>query len=156
MIVRDLVPDDREAVREALIECGAFSPEEVKVALDMVESGLNGDYSLPAIETEGQVRGYACIGKATLTAGAWYVYWICVHPSFQGRGIGRRLQERIEEVVRAAGGDRLVVETSGRADYERTRCFYREAGFAVAGRIPGFYKPGDDCVIYCKVLQGAA
>ncbi len=156
MTVRELAAEDRDAVREALVECGAFSAEEVTVALDMVDSGLAGDYGLPAIETEGRVRAYACIGRASLTASAWYVYWICVHPSFQGRGIGRRLQERVEEMVRDAGGDRLVVETSGRPDYQRTRSFYRQAGFTMAGRIPDFYKPGDDCVIYYKVLGGSA
>ena len=156
MTVRELVPADREAVREALVDCGAFSPQEVSVALDMVDSGLHGDYALPAIEIEGRVRGYACIGRATLTASAWYLYWICVHPSVQGRGVGRLLQARVEEAVRHSGGDRLVVETSGRPDYDRTRHFYRQAGFTEVGRIPDLYKAGDDCVLYCKVLGGAA
>jgi ribosomal protein S18 acetylase RimI-like enzyme len=105
---------------------------------------------------EGKVRGYACIGKAPLTAAAWYIYWICVHPSVQRTGVGRRLQSHIEQLVRAAGGNRLVLETSARADYERTRRFYRDAGFTEAGRIPDFYKPGDDCLVYFKALERAA
>jgi ribosomal protein S18 acetylase RimI-like enzyme len=156
MTVRDLVAGDCAAVREALEDCGVFSQEEVRVAMEMVASGLEGGYSLPAIEIDGKVRGYACIGKAPLTVAAWYIYWICVHPSRQGTGIGRRLQARIEQVVRQAGGDRLVLETSGRADYEPTRRFYRCAGFTEAGRIPDFYKPGDDCVVYYKMLGGTA
>jgi ribosomal protein S18 acetylase RimI-like enzyme len=70
--------------------------------------------------------------------------------------VGRRLQARIEQLVRQAGGTCLVLETSGRADYEATRRFYRAAGFTEAGRIPDFYKPGDDCVVYYKALEGAA
>ena len=154
MIARELSAGDRAAVREALVECGAFSEEEVRVAMDMVESGLQGDYSLPAIEMDGKVRGYACIGRAPLTVASWYIYWICVHPSMQGTGVGRRLQSHIEQLVCEAGGNRLVLETSGRADYERTRRFYRCAGFTEAGRIPDFYKPGDDCVVYFKILEG--
>jgi ribosomal protein S18 acetylase RimI-like enzyme len=153
MLVRQLLAEDRPAVHAALNACGAFSAEEVRVALEMVDCGLDGDYSLPAVEADGAARGYACIGKAALTASTWYVYWICVHPLFQGRGIGRSLQARIEALVREAGGDRLVVETSGRPDYTRTRWFYQQAGFAKAGRIPNFYGSGDDCVIYCKVLE---
>jgi len=156
MIVRELAAGDRAAVREALVDSGAFSEEEVRVAMEMVESGLQGDYSLPAIEIGGTVRAYACIGRAPLTAAAWYIYWICVHPSAQGTGVGRRLQSHIEQLVREAGGNRLVLETSGRADYERTRRFYRNAGFTEAGRIPDFYKPGDDCVVYFKALERAA
>jgi ribosomal protein S18 acetylase RimI-like enzyme len=155
MIVRELAADDRTAVREALVDSGAFSEEEVRVAMEMVDSGLQGDYSLPAIEIGGTVRAYACIGRAPLTAAAWYIYWICVHPSVQGTGVGRRLQSHIERLVLEARGNRLVLETSGRADYERTRRFYRDAGFTEAGRIPDFYKPGDDCVVYFKVLERA-
>ena len=55
--------------------------------------------------------------------------------------------------MRPAGGERLVVETSGRADYDRARRFYELSGYAVAGRIADFYKAGDDCVVYCKVLR---
>ncbi|HEY2013340.1 MAG TPA: N-acetyltransferase [Bryobacteraceae bacterium] len=156
MIIRRLGPEDRDAVRDALIECGAFSAEEVRVALEMLDSGLAGEYSLPAVEIDGRVRAYACMGKATLTLGSWYLYWICVHPAFQRTGIGRVLQARLEEIVRDSGGTQLVVETSGRPDYERTRHFYLQAGFTEVGRIPDFYKPGDDCVLYCKVLGGTA
>src|SRR5262249_54360117 len=100
MIVRDVLPEDRPAIRDALIECSAFSEEEVQVAMEMIDAGLENPYSLPAIEIEGRVRGYACIGKAPLSASAWYIYWICVHPAYQRQGVGRRLQERIEELVR--------------------------------------------------------
>lgn len=152
MTVRRLQPADTPAVRDMLVASGAFNDTEVRVAIDMVEAGLTGDYVLPAVELDGILRGYACIGQAALTLSSWYLYWICVHPDAQGRGAGRLLQAHIEELVRQAGGTRLVLETSGRSDYERTRRFYRHAGFLEAGRIPDFYKPGDDCVIYCKVL----
>jgi ribosomal protein S18 acetylase RimI-like enzyme len=156
MIVRELRAADVPAVRAALVDCGAFNEEEIRVAMEMVESGLQGDYLLPAIEVDGELRGYACVGRAPLTLTAWYIYWICVHPSAQGTGVGRRLQSHIELLVQKAGGTRLVLETSGRPDYERARRFYRLAGFTEAGRIPDFYKPGDDCVVYFKVLEGSA
>ena len=153
MRVTALVAEDRPAVAEALVASAAFSAEEVRVALDMVDAGLGGDYLLPAVEADGAVRAYACIGQAALTAASWYVYWLCVHPAWQRRGFGRALNARIEELVRAAGGERLVVETSSRADYARARRFYELSGYALAGRIAAFYNAGDDCVIYCKVLR---
>jgi ribosomal protein S18 acetylase RimI-like enzyme len=154
--VRPPTAGDRHSVYEALTQCGAFTDDEVRVAIEMFDLGLAGDYSLLGIETEGVLRAYACFGKANLTERSWYLYWICVHPAVQGTGIGRALQRTVEEFVRQQGGDRLVLETSGRSDYERSRRFYGRAGFTVQGCIPDFYRPGDDCIIYCKTLGDAA
>jgi ribosomal protein S18 acetylase RimI-like enzyme len=152
VMVRDLAAADRAAVRDALIDCGAFTGDEVRVALEMVDAGLGGDYTLLAVEVAGLVCGYACVGRAHLTASSWYLYWICVHRRAQGAGVGRTLQACVEDVVRGLGGERLILETSGRPDYARARRFYRAAGFVEVGRVPDFYRPGDDCVVYCKVL----
>ena len=152
VIARSLTASDRHLVHDALRQCGAFNDEEIRVAIEMFDSGLAGDYSLLGIEHDGVLRGYACFGKAALTERSWYLYWICVHPSVQGTGIGRALERIVEQTIRQMGGDRLVLETSGRGDYERSRRFYERAGFTEHGRIRDFYKPGDDCIIYCKRL----
>lgn len=149
MTIRDVCGADLNDIREALTDCRAFSDLEVRVAVDMAGCG---EYRVRVIESDGKFRAYACIGRATLSNAAWYVYWFCVHPDAQGQGYGRALQAHIEELVREAGGDRLVLETSGRPDYARTRRFYASAGFREVGRIPEFYKPGDDCVVYFKEL----
>jgi ribosomal protein S18 acetylase RimI-like enzyme len=155
MTVRCPAESDRQMILEALVRCGAFSDEEIRVAIEMFDSGLAGDYSLLVVETAGAVRAYACFGKASLTQRSWYLYWLFVDPAVQGTGIGRALERGVEESVRRMGGERLVLETSGRADYERSRRFYERAGFTVHGRIPDFYHAGDDCVIYCKQLEAA-
>ncbi len=156
MIVRELIASDREAAREVLTACGAFSAEEISVALGMIDEGVAGEiddpYPLLAAEIEGKVRGYVCIGRTPLTESTWHLYWIVVHPSTQRSGVGRALQARAEEFVRARGGERLVLETSGRADYERARQFYLSAGYEEVGRICDYYKQGDDCVLFCKSL----
>lgn len=152
MIARSPTAADREAALDALQRCGAFTDEEVRVAIEMFDDGLTGDYTLVGVDVDGVLRGYACIGKAWLTLGSWYVYWICVHPDFQHSGAGQSLQRSAEQWVREGGGDRLVLETSSRAEYARSRTFYTRAGFVECGRIAGFYKAGDDCIIYCKTL----
>ena len=150
--VRDLTPLDRPTVRDMLMDCGAFSEAEIRVALEMVDAGFAGDYTLLGAEVDGLVRGYACAGHAHLTASSWYLYWICVDRRAQGAGIGCALQERLEDLVRTLGGERLVLETSGRTEYARARRFYHAAGFVEGGRIPDFYGPGDDCHVYYKQL----
>ena len=152
MLVRPPTADDRGAVLEALDSCGAFSAFEVEVAIGMFDDGLAGDYTLIGIEADDALRGYACIGHASLTERSWYLYWICVHPAFQRRGVGQALQAAVEDLVRRNGGDKLVLETSARAQYGRSRHFYEAAGFAVQGRIVDFYKRDEDCIVYCKAL----
>jgi len=152
MHARPAVAADRPAALEALERCGAFTPQEVRVAIEMFDEGLAGEYSLLAVDVDGVLRGYVCAGKAWLTESSWYLYWICVHPEFQGRGVAQLLQRATEELVHAQGGERLVLETSSRALYERQRRFYARAGFEVHGTIPDFYRRADDCIVYVKTL----
>jgi len=153
LVTRPLGSVDREAVQDALAACGAFSPEEIGVALELFDAGLAGDYVLFGVERGGLLRGYVCLGKASLTAASWYLYWMCVHPAAQRLGVGQALQHRAEAYVRSRGGERIVLETSGRPDYGRTRRFYEKAGYLPVGRIPDFYRPGDDCLIYSKIVN---
>ncbi len=154
--IREMALHDREAVRELLLAGPAFSEEEVRVALEVLDAGLagglEGDYPLFAAEIDARVCGYVCIGRTPMTRSTWHLYWICVHPHAQRRGIGQALENHIEEFIRARGGERIVLETSGRPDYAPSRRFYERAGYCPSGRIRDYYKPGDDCLFYCKLL----
>ncbi len=153
LLIREMRDGDRAAVAEMLVVCGAFSDREIEVALELVDAGLgNGDYTLLVAKIAGAVRGYVCLGQTPLTVSSWDLYWICIHPEFQRIGAGRALQRHAEEFIQQQGGERIRVETSGRADYERARDFYRRAGFRVVGVIADFYRPGDPCVLFCKTL----
>jgi ribosomal protein S18 acetylase RimI-like enzyme len=154
--LRPVTEADRAAIAAMLAGCGAFSPNEIAVALEMVDAGLGGEYTLLVAESAGCVVGYACFGQAPLTASTWYLYWICVALEAQRAGLGRTLQAGVEAAIVTAGGRRLVLETSGRPDYAKARDFYGRAGFVAVGRIPDFYDQGDDCLIYCKALAGGS
>jgi ribosomal protein S18 acetylase RimI-like enzyme len=152
-LIRGLDTADREAVADALTRCGAFNETEISVALELFDAGASAGYSLFGAEVNGRIAGYVCIGTAALTESSWYVYWLCVHPAAQRRGIARALQDRIERFVWSRGGRRLVVETSGRPDYDPAHRFYQRAGYVKAGVIQDFYRAGDDLVIYVKPLR---
>ena len=157
IVIRPLEGRDTSPVRDILCACDAFTSEEVTVALELVGegvvTGLAGRFSLFGAELDEVLRGYICIGRVALTRSTWHLYWIAVHPSVQAHGIGRALQTHAEDFMRSLGGERFVLETSSRPVYERARGFYRASGFAQVGLIPDFYRPGDDCMIFCKVLR---
>ena len=58
----------------------------------------------------------------------------------------------VEQTLTARGERLLLVETSGLANFERTRAFYRKCGYDEEARIRDFYKAGDDKVVYRKAL----
>ncbi len=153
VVVRRFRADDRAGAQSALLNSDAFSPEEVAVAVAMIDEGLAGRYELLLVERARAFAGYSCFGRAALTQSAWYLYWICVAAEARGAGFGLTLEAATTRRIAELGGSRIVVETSGRADYAGARQFYTRAGYTEAGRLPDFYAAGDDCVIYFKSLR---
>ncbi len=49
----------------------------------------------------------------------------------------------------------LLIETSGVPDFAGQRAFYARLGYDEEARIREFYAPGDDKIVYWKLLQGA-
>jgi len=101
---------------------------------------------------DGRVLGYVCYGSTPLTNGTYDLYWIAVDPEIHGGGVGRSLVTAATDAIAAAGGRLLLIETSSRTDYSKTREFYERLGFVAEARVRDFYSPGDDRVIYSKRL----
>ena len=51
-----------------------------------------------------------------------------------------------------AGGGRVYIETSHRADYQATRGFYERCGYQLEAVLTDFYAPGDSKAIYVRAL----
>lgn len=156
-----LRPDDRAQLAELLVATGAFNGEEVGIALALFDAtllaGADGDaggagdaqhdYELVGAFEEERLVGYACFGPTPATEGTFDLYWLAVHPEVQRGGVGSALVGAVEATLAARGGRLLVVETSSRADYARTRAFYARGGYAEAARVRDFYAPSDDRIM---------
>ena len=156
--IRALTERDRPAVEAMTKECGAFHPDEVKVALEVFDAALgigrrrDLDYETAGIVLDGVLAGWACWGPTPCTVGTFDLYWIVVAAALQGRGAGGALLAEMER--RIAGRARLiVVETAGRPQYGSTREFYEAYGYTVESRIVDYYAPGDDLVVYVKRMR---
>jgi ribosomal protein S18 acetylase RimI-like enzyme len=155
---RDAVTsEDGERIRRLVSITGFFNPEEVEVAeelvMERVKKGEASGYYFILAEHYGRLAGYACFGPIPCTASSYDLYWIAVHPDFQGRGLGRRLLTESERRIRAAGGDRVYVDTSERVQYASTRAFYESCSYVRETTLKDFYAPGDGKVIYSKALR---
>jgi len=154
-------PADPARVRELLASTGFFRDDEIAIGVELVAErlarGSASGYELLLADDPAapRLRGYCCFGEIPLTVGSWDLYWIAVAPDLQGRGLGRRLLAETERRIAAAGGRRVFVDTSGRADYAPTRAFYERCGYTVAARLTDFYAVGDDKVVYSRILPVA-
>ena len=153
MTIRPVEARDRSRLAEIVRRAGNFSDEEVETAVelidDSIESENEGDYIVFLIDEDG-VKGYVCIGPASLAQGVYDLYWIVVDAAARGRQYGQRLLRFAEEEVKRRGGRMVLIETSSLPEYEATRRFYLAAGYPEVARVPNFYKPGDDKIIYAK------
>lgn len=152
--IRGLKEPDRHHIGEMISQSGFFTPEEHTIALELVDTALQkpnqNDYYFGIAESGGNVLGYCCYGPAPMTEGTFDLYWICVYPDKKNAGIGKKLMAWAEDQIKQRKGRLIVVETSGRSQYESTRSFYLKIHYKEECRIKDFYKPGDDRVIYTK------
>jgi len=152
-------PQDAAAVREMVAATGFFSDEEADIAKELVDERLakgedSGYFFVFADSADGGLDGYACYGPTPGTVGVFDLYWICVHPAGQGKGLGKELLGEAERRIREAGGRKAIVETSSRDLYRPTRAFYEKRGYLAEARIADFYDLGDHKIIYAKTLAG--
>jgi GNAT superfamily N-acetyltransferase len=151
------IPADIETVRAIVSSSGFFSESEIGVAAELVEErlskGLSSGYHFLFAEDGERMLGYACYGPIPCTAASWDLYWIAVQPDLRGLGMGRRILERVEKEIRKMAGKRVYVDTSSRELYRPTLAFYAHCGYRQEAVLRDFYAPGDDKVLFVKVLE---
>src|SRR3977135_447998 len=76
----DVRPSDSNAVRSIVDRTGFFRPDEVDVAVELVDEhlkrGTASGYHFVFAESEGVVVGYACYGPIVCTVSSFDLYWI--------------------------------------------------------------------------------
>jgi ribosomal protein S18 acetylase RimI-like enzyme len=152
----------RGALLDLLRATGAFSPDEVAVAIALFDETVVApgtgapDYEfVGAFDASRVIAGYCCYGPTPGTEGTYDVYWIAVNPAHQRGGVGSMLLHEVERRLTGRGARLLVVETSGRSAYDATRRFYGARGYRVAARLHDFYGPADDRLVFTRELGGS-
>jgi ribosomal protein S18 acetylase RimI-like enzyme len=158
MQVRSLVEKDRARLLSMLIRTQAFTSEEMSVAMELIDIVLKDriqkDYQIQCmVDDQDQPIGYICYGPTPMTQGTFDLYWIAVDPDFQKQGIGSKLLNFLEKLMRELKGRMILADTSTIPQYERTRRFYVNNGFQEVARVPDYYHPGNDRITFCKKLD---
>ena len=166
--LRSLESTDRAALEAALRSDDTFRDDEVAVALELIDDALGNDasdYWFRVAMPDGQgeqdqqgggdeppVLGYICYGPTPMTESSFDLYWIVVHAAARGRGIARLLIEAMEAHLGQKGASGIRIETSQLESYGSARRVYERHRYVEVGRIPDFYRGGDDLVTFYKRL----
>ena len=159
LAIRPSPPDDRQEILELARGTQVFTREEEDTVLELFDAYRDNPasgYLFLSARKAGTLVGFACWGETALTEGAFDLYWLCTSPEAQRRGVGRALFERVQQLALERGGRLIVIWTSASGPYAAAARFYERMGCAMMSRIPDFYKPGDDLLVYVKYFDGRA
>jgi ribosomal protein S18 acetylase RimI-like enzyme len=162
-LVRRAVRSDAPTLRALAIDNGMFAPDEMGDFDRMLNGYLDGDlrdHVWVVLETaQGEVMGAAYYAPEPFADRMWNLYFIAVSSLHHRDGVGGALLAHVEDTLRGAGESVarvLIVETSSLGAYEHARSFYATHGYDEEARIRDFYGPGDNKVVFWKLVAAPA
>ena len=105
-------------------------PWTITIFKDCVRAG----YGCFVLATRAEIIGYFVLSVAANEA---HVLNVCVDPSEQGHGYGRRLMKRLLDLARWHRAERVFLEV--RPSNPRAIALYHDIGFNEIGRRPRYY-----------------
>ena len=152
----NVTENDPNNIREIVSSSGFFSEEEINIAAELaeefLEKGAESEYFFVFADLDGKTVGYSCFGPIPATKFSFDLYWIAVHESERGKGLGKLIMTESENAISKLGGNRVYIETSGREQYLPTQNFYNACNCTKEAVLKDFYAPGDSKLIYVKEL----
>jgi len=155
-MIRPIVPADTPALVAVSGSSGLFKLDDldaVKAMLDEYHAtnAANG-HNIITDEESGTLVGIAYFAPKVFTDRVWELLMIAVDESRHRQGIGSKMLPAVEDDVRASDGRLLLIETSDKSGFERTRLFYRKHGYAEVAHIPDYFADGDGKASFLKRL----
>jgi ribosomal protein S18 acetylase RimI-like enzyme len=160
-MIRPTVLADTPRILELTAGTGLFRPGDVDALREILDAyhtedtvdDAGGHHCSATYELDGRVVGYVYFAdSAALSDRTWYLWWIAVDKTVQGKGVGRELLQYAETDARRRGARLMLIETSGVPEYELTRRFYLKNGYDQEAVIRDYYRDGDDLVVFRKRL----
>jgi GNAT superfamily N-acetyltransferase len=139
-MIRRVTPSDTPGLLAVCKSTGLFPPDEIatlqKLFEDYHATNAGSGHQALTYEENGKLGAVVYFTPKEMTDRTWELLMIMVESTSQGKGIGSRLLQAVEDAVRRANGRMLLIETSSASEFEKTRRFYRERGYTEAAHIP--------------------
>jgi ribosomal protein S18 acetylase RimI-like enzyme len=101
---------------------------------------------------QGKLVGICGCGEEIGTGRVWLGYF-AVSPRFRNKGIGTKLLQYVEELIRKQGYEQIFIETYDHPRFYNARKLYEKFGYQRVGYIQYLLNDKTDAVYYRKVLQ---
>ncbi len=150
-------------LKDPLLRLRPMSEEDVEAVMEVEQAAY------PYPWTAGIFRdclrvGYCCWvclqdevlighGVISVAAGECHILNVCVHPEWQGHGLGRKMLRHLLNLGRRHQADTAFLEV--RASNVRAIRLYNIEGFNEVARRRGYYpgnKGGEDALVFAKDL----
>ena len=153
-MIRPIEPADSSALVALSCSSGLFKPEELEAVQGMLDeyhatNAANG-HQIITYDDGGTLVGIAYFVPKEFTDRVWELLMIAVDAPRHRQGIGTLMLKAVEEAVRTANGRLLLIETSDKSSFERTRLFYRKHGYSEVAHIPDYFADGDGKASFLK------
>ena len=155
MVIRSATPADAPAVVSLAVSSELFAPDDAAVVEALMADYFARNHTLGhacAVDVEEDAVAVAYWEPATATDRAWYLTMIGVRRDRHRSGRGTAMLNHVEQQLRRDGQRLLLVETSSTPAFDGARAFYRSCGYDEEARVRDYYEPGDDMVLFRKVL----
>lgn len=155
-MIRPIETNDTPSLIDVICNSGLFRPEDA----DSIQAMLEEYHSrkddegrrMIAYVDDVEISAVAYFSPKQFTDRVWELLMIAVAGSRQRQGVGSELLRAVEDSVRSLNGRLLLIETSDKSSFERTRLFYDKHGYAEVARIADYFTDGYGKVSFIKRL----
>lgn len=155
-MIRSALANDTPSLIALACGSGLFDVKDAQAIQAMLDdyhaSKVHEGYRIITFDDSGSLVGIAYFAPRPFADRVLELLMIAVDAPRQRQGIGSQLLRSVEDEVRGSNGRMLLIETSDKVDFERTRSFYRKHGYAEVALIPDYFTDGDGKASFVKRL----
>jgi len=133
-----------------IIDSTALFPSEYLDEMTENYFGTNSNDEIWFTYGKEEPIGILYCAPERMTDGTRNALLLAVHKKHQGKGIGSKLMNHLEQFLIEQDVRMLLVETSGLEQFAQTRQFYLNNGYEKIATIPEYYEAGDAKIIFQK------
>ena len=152
--IRPVYPADTPSLVALSGRSGLFKTEELGAIQEMLDdyhaTKVGSGHQILTYDEGGMLIGIAYFCPTEFTDRVWELLMIAVDASRHRQGIGSQMLQAVENAVRTENGRLLLIETSDKSSFERTRQFYRKHGYSEVAHIPDYFSDGDGKASFIK------